>query len=207
MPPVPLLLRKSKTYLAVLGGETKASRDERLRVAREFGGTFVPDSSWAAAPPSATPISPACAKRPAPRGCGSRLTVDQAGALSQLPWEYLRDPSSDFLALSRRTPIVRYTPQLDVRPPATITLPLRVLVMISAPQGLPALDVEGEWQRLQDRDRSAASARFDRAGTARHRHLDRASASAARRGIPHFPLHRAQRLRRPNPAGLDRLRE
>ena len=29
-------------------------------------------------------------------------------------------------------------------------MPLRVLVMISAPQDFPALDVEGEWQRLQE---------------------------------------------------------
>ncbi len=144
----PFTPQEIANYLAVLGGETKVSREERLRVAREFGGrlfNFLLGSS--------TTISNAyfASLREAANaeGLRLRLTVDQAGVLSQLPWEYLRDPSNDFLALSRRTPIVRYTPQLDVRPPATISLPLRVLVMISAPQGLPELDVEGEWQRLQ----------------------------------------------------------
>ncbi len=136
-------------YLAVLGGETKVSRDERQRTARDFGNrlfNFLLGGSTAISNAYFASLREAASTE----GLRLRLTVDQAGALSQLPWEYLRDPSSDFLALSRRTPIVRYTPQLDVRPPATITLPLRVLVMISAPEGLPALDVEGEWQRLQE---------------------------------------------------------
>jgi hypothetical protein len=83
-------------------------------------------------------------------GLRIRLSVERAGALSHLPWELLRDPAREYIALSRSTPIVRYTQQLSIRPPVPITLPLRVLVMISSPKDFPALDVEGEWTRLQE---------------------------------------------------------
>jgi CHAT domain-containing protein len=83
-------------------------------------------------------------------GLRIRLSVDNAGELADLPWEFLRDPNREFLALSRQTPIVRYTPQLNARPALPVKLPLRVLVMISAPDGYPALDVEDEWKRLNE---------------------------------------------------------
>ena len=77
------------------------------------------------------------------------LSLGKAGPLAELPWELMRDPNRDFLALSTLTPVVRYTRQLNIRPPVPVTLPLRVLVLISAPIDLPTLNVEGEWQRLQ----------------------------------------------------------
>ncbi len=83
-------------------------------------------------------------------GLRLRLSVDNAGALAALPWELLADPNRDFLALSRSTPLTRYTQQLTTRPPVPVILPLRVLVMISAPRDFPALNVEDEWQRLND---------------------------------------------------------
>lgn len=83
-------------------------------------------------------------------GVRVRLSVERADGLSDVPWEYLRDPQRDFLALSRQTPLVRYTAQFNTRPALPVKLPLRVLVMISAPNGYEALDVEGEWQRLND---------------------------------------------------------
>jgi hypothetical protein len=62
-----------------------------------------------------------------------------------LPWELLRQPDTrDFLALSRRTPVVRY---LEVPQPVTsIRLPsvLKILVVIAAPTDLPSLDVVRE---------------------------------------------------------------
>lgn len=82
------------------------------------------------------------------RGLRIRLSVENAGPLRDLPWEFLRDPNRDFLALSRVTPVVRYTPQLSVRPPVPVTPPLRVLVIIAAPANFPPLDVEGEWNLL-----------------------------------------------------------
>jgi hypothetical protein len=83
-------------------------------------------------------------------GLRLRLSVDRAGDLRLLPWEFLRDPARDFVALSRTTPIVRYAQGLSVRPPAPVTLPLRVLVVISSPEDHAKLDVEGEWTRLQE---------------------------------------------------------
>jgi CHAT domain-containing protein len=83
-------------------------------------------------------------------GLRLRLSVEHAGVLAGLPWELLADPNRDFLALSRSTPLTRYTQQLMTRPPVPVILPLRVLVMISAPRDLPTLDVEDEWQRLNE---------------------------------------------------------
>ncbi|HVU10306.1 MAG TPA: CHAT domain-containing protein [Phototrophicaceae bacterium] len=134
--------------LQIFSREQRISHQDELNAARDFGQRLFKFTLQ-----SSSEISNAyfASLRDATGdGLRIRLTVDQAGALSSLPWEFLRDPANDFLALSRRTPIVRYTQQLDVRPPAAITLPLRVLVMISAPSDFPALDVEGEWQRLQD---------------------------------------------------------
>jgi hypothetical protein len=68
-----------------------------------------------------------------------RLSVEQAGTLAHLPWELLRDPERDFLALADSTPIVRASPQLSIRPPVPLVLPLRILVLAA----------EQEWQRLQ----------------------------------------------------------
>jgi hypothetical protein len=83
-------------------------------------------------------------------GVRLRLAVDRAKGLDDIAWEFLRDPQRDFLALSRSTPLVRYTAQFSPRPALPVKLPLRVLVMISTPTGYEALDVEGEWQRLNE---------------------------------------------------------
>lgn len=68
---------------------------------------------------------------------------------SALPWELLHRPGvGDSFALSRRTPIVRY---LDVaRPLRELPLPspLRILVVPSAPRGLPALRIQEELREL-----------------------------------------------------------
>ncbi|MCL4248460.1 MAG: CHAT domain-containing protein [Anaerolineae bacterium] len=82
-------------------------------------------------------------------GLRIRLVLQNAGPLADLPWEFLRDPARDFLALSRLTPIVRYSPLLSVRPPVPVTPPIRALVMIAAPEGYEPLDAAGEWDRLQ----------------------------------------------------------
>ncbi len=135
--------------LQILAREQRVSRQVELNTARDFGNrlfSFLFRSN--------SEISNAyfgsLLDSGKDDGLRIRLTVEKAGALSSLPWEFLRDPSNDFLALSRRTPVARYTQQLNVRPPTAVTMPLRVLVMISAPQDFPPLDVEGEWQRLQE---------------------------------------------------------
>jgi len=76
------------------------------------------------------------------------LNIDSP-ELAQLPWEYLYDAQHhQFLSLSVETPLIRFL-SLPKRPPQPLRLPLRILVMISNPQGTGALDAEVEWQSLQ----------------------------------------------------------
>jgi hypothetical protein len=89
------------------------------------------------------------------RGLRFRLSVERAGIMADIPWELIRDPQRDHLALSSSTPLVRTVSQLTVRPPVRVASPLRVLVMISSPSEVDGikiakLDVEGEWTRLQE---------------------------------------------------------
>lgn len=137
-------------YLAILSRQSVGStRAQEAQTAREFG-----DRLFSFLIRNNENINAAYfaslerASNSGSDGLRIRLSVENAGALSRLPWEFLRDPSREFLALSRSTPVVRYSPQLTLRRPLNITIPLRVLVMISTPKGLPELDVEGEWSRL-----------------------------------------------------------
>lgn len=82
---------------------------------------------------------------------GLRLRLADTPELAEPPWEFLYDPRHNrFLALSRRTPLVRYLDLPDPPRPLGVEGPLRVLVMISSPHGYPALDVEQEWSLLMD---------------------------------------------------------
>jgi tetratricopeptide (TPR) repeat protein len=78
-----------------------------------------------------------------------RLRLSGCPELANLPWELLYDRSDDwFLALSDRTPIVRYV-QLPQQPrPVQVTLPLRVLVIRSEPADYPELDLAAEWGQV-----------------------------------------------------------
>jgi hypothetical protein len=83
-------------------------------------------------------------------GLRVRLRLKATPELAELPWEFLYDQDQDhFIATSTMTPLVRY---LDLPQSATalrVRLPLRVLVVISGPRNLPALDADGEWERLK----------------------------------------------------------
>lgn len=165
------------SLLKILSREQRVSRAEETGVTRDFGGrlfTFLFRSS--------SEISNAyfssLRETANDEGLRIRLSVESAGDLSGLPWELLCDPSNDFLALSRRTPITRYTQQLNTRPPAKIALPLRVLVMIAAPQDFPKLDVEGEWERLE-----AATASLRAQGLIELERLDTATLIALQRKL------------------------
>ncbi len=89
-------------------------------------------------------------------GCGLRIKLkfdaqdQELAQLISVPWEFLwRGETHDFLSLSRLSPVVRY---LDVpRPAAPILLEsvLRVLVVVSSPRGLQALDVKRERANLE----------------------------------------------------------
>jgi hypothetical protein len=79
----------------------------------------------------------------AQRGLRVRLSLDNAGQLASFPWELLRDPEGDFLALSESTSIVRVPHQLEERTPVPLLLPLRILVAVA---GRAA---EESWRHLE----------------------------------------------------------
>jgi hypothetical protein len=137
------------SILKILAREQRISREEEARISREFGARLF-EFLFRSSPDLSNAYFASLREAMNSDGIRIRLSVENAGALSTLPWEFLRDPTNDFLALSRRTPVIHYAKQLVSRPPAPIALPLRVLVMISAPADFPTLDVEGEWKRLQE---------------------------------------------------------
>ena len=55
-----------------------------------------------------------------------------------------------FLALSDRTPLLRYADLTSPVLPLSVFLPLRVLVALPSPSDYEPLDVEREWNNLGD---------------------------------------------------------
>lgn len=84
-------------------------------------------------------------------GLRLRLRFGDAPELMELPWEYLYDRTGDhFFVLSSETPLVRYLEVAEpVRPPV-VEPPLQILFMAANPPGYPPLEVDREWQKLQD---------------------------------------------------------
>lgn len=84
-------------------------------------------------------------------GLRLRLRFSDAFDLADLPWEYLYDPALDrYFSHSIETPIVRYLELPERIRPLSVAPPLRVLVMIASPDGFPVLDVEREWEKLNE---------------------------------------------------------
>jgi CHAT domain len=81
---------------------------------------------------------------------GLRVTLYLTGVpeLMEIPWEFLYDRPS-FLSQSIFTPVVRSLDLKGARPPRTVTLPLRVLGVVSSPAGFPRLDIDDEQQKLE----------------------------------------------------------
>lgn len=75
-----------------------------------------------------------------------RLTAPQ---LAALPWEAMYDPQVDAF-VCRTQPLVRHVPAPFTPEPLDVTLPLRILAVVSAPQGTQPLDSAAERQRLTD---------------------------------------------------------
>ncbi|HEV7519275.1 MAG TPA: CHAT domain-containing protein [Thermoanaerobaculia bacterium] len=82
-------------------------------------------------------------------GLRLRLRLNGVPELARLPWEYLCDPKGDFLALSANTPVVRYPKLARSWPPLIAASPLRVLVLIARPSGLPPLNGDEEMRHIQ----------------------------------------------------------
>ncbi len=172
----PFTAQEIESILAILGRTNRVPKAQEQATAREFGGRLFNFLIRGSSDINAAYI--ASLERAGSDGLRIRLSVENAGDLRALPWEYLRDPNRDFLALSRLTPVVRYTQQLDIRPPVKLTYPIRVLVMISAPANFPTLDVEGEWQRLNE-----ATAELQRRGVMILERLDSATLIALQRRL------------------------
>lgn len=82
------------------------------------------------------------------KGLRIRLRIN-VPEFHDLPWEYLYNPQFDqFLALSKDTPVIRYIELPYTTQALPLKTPLKILVMISSPEGFPPLDIEEEWKRL-----------------------------------------------------------
>lgn len=82
------------------------------------------------------------------KGLRIRLRIN-VPEFHDLPWEYLYNPQFDqFLALSKDTPVIRYIELPYTIQALPVKTPMKILVMISSPEGFPPLDVEEEWKRL-----------------------------------------------------------
>jgi hypothetical protein len=83
-------------------------------------------------------------------GLRIRLRLNDVPQLAGLPWEYLYDAAGQgFLALSSRTPVVRYLELSEGLGTLLVEPPLRILAVISTPQGYRDLaEADDEWRRL-----------------------------------------------------------
>ena len=90
----------------------------------------------------------------AEEGAGLRIRLrfeEDAAGLALLPWELLYDPDQrHFIGLGEQTPILRYLSLPRSRSALLVEPPLRVLAVLASPAGLPPLDMEREWQAVQD---------------------------------------------------------
>ncbi len=83
-------------------------------------------------------------------GLRLRLRLN-APELADLPWEYLYNSALNrFLVLAVETPLVRYIELPERIRPLAVQPPLKILAMLSAPTGYALLNVEEEWQKLQN---------------------------------------------------------
>ena len=113
-------------------------------------------------------------------GLRIRLRLNDVPQLAGLPWEYLYAEGQGFLALSARTPVVRYLELSEGLGTLLVEPPLRVLAVISTPRGYRELaEADEEWRRL----------------------------GAALEPLLHSGLIEVERLERPTPEALEaRLR-
>jgi hypothetical protein len=122
----------------------------------------------------------------AQRGLRIRLRINPrgegVGLLHQQPWELLyREETDDFLALSRRTPVVRALDIARPVPKVPFDPPLRILVVVSQdPAGVP-LELGEELMQLR--------AALSRIGGAVLETLENPDARALREALDSRPFH------------------
>ena len=167
--------------LDILGGRVRVSQAELLRTARAFGEALF-DAVFAG--PVYTVYFSSRDRARTAQGLRIKLALDDAGDLASLPWELLRDPAIDYLALSRTTPLVRHPRRLVIRPRPVFRPPLRILVMISSPADLPPVDAEAEWQNVL-----AATAQLRARGLLELERIEDASLRALQRTLRARDFH------------------
>jgi hypothetical protein len=118
-------------------------------------------------------------------GRGLRLTIalSDVPELMAIPWEYLYD-KTDFLAVSTRTPIVRYLELPYADRALEVTPPLRILGVVSSPFDYQRLDVTRERQRLE-----AALGGLITSGLVTVEWLERATLSALLQALQRQEFH------------------
>jgi len=123
-------------------------------------------------------------------GLRIRLRLNDVPHLAGLPWEYLYHAEGrGFLALSGRTPVIRYMELSEGLDTLLVEPPLRVLAVISTPQGYRELsEADEEWRRL-----GAALKPLLQSGLIEVERLERATPQALesrlRTGLPVHVLH------------------
>ncbi len=118
-------------------------------------------------------------------GLRIRMRLCDAPELAALPWEYLYNPALNrFLVLSTETPLIRYLELPERIQPLMVKPPLRILVMISSPSDYAALDVDREWEKLDQ-----ALNDLQQRGLVTLERLDTASLSALQRVLRKGQYH------------------
>lgn len=87
----------------------------------------------------------------ASQGAGLRISLrlNDVPELADLPWELLHD-GEDFVLLSTQRTLVRFLELPRPLSPLAVKPPLRILTIISNPSDYEPLDLEAEWQHLNE---------------------------------------------------------
>ncbi len=119
-------------------------------------------------------------------GLRLRLRLTEVPELANVPWEYLYYNSTfdSFLGLSTSTPIVRYIDLPQPTRPLAVEPPIRILAMLSSPFNLPKLDVEQEWDKLNQAVQPLA-----RRGLVKLERLEKASLGALQKHLRRDEYH------------------
>jgi formylglycine-generating enzyme required for sulfatase activity len=145
--------------LALDGGDSVAANRSAQNDARELGALLY--AALFSGPVEMALIRSHDSARAQHQGLRLRLQIaSDAAELAIVPWEYLFSSTwNRHIALSTTTPLVRYIEVAQAPQSLAVTPPLQVLAVISDPQGVPPLNVEREWQQLQDALTDLQSAR------------------------------------------------
>jgi len=181
----PFTLREQKKFLATLLGSVNGngSKTSRWETGKEFGqrlfeAVFQGDVLTC----YLRNLDAAKAKN---IGLRVRLRLKEVPALNAMPWEYLYYTKTDrFLAISTRTPVVRYLEHSEAVSSLKVELPLKMLVAISTPSDHPPLDAEQEWVKLQE-----AFHKLQRKGLVHLARLEKASLTALQKKLRDGEYH------------------